>query len=101
MVTRFTKPTGRVLTALLATTNGRAYGMELIESAEVGPGTLYPMLTRLEKIGWLTSEWEDIDPVAAGRPARRYYELTGLGRVEAAEALERKQTQGSSGLAEA
>lgn len=101
MVTRLTKPTGRVLALLLKAHGGRSYGMELIESADVSAGTLYPMLTRLEKIGWLTSEWEDVDPAVVGRPARRYYSLTGLGRIEAAATLERKRTQGFEGLAEA
>lgn len=101
MVTRLTKPTERVLRLLLSSPNGRAYGMEVIEGADVGAGTLYPMLTRLEKIGWLTSEWEEIDPTEAGRPARRYYSLTGAGRIEAAAQLDRKGTQGFEGLAEA
>ena len=75
--------------------------MELIESADVGPGTLYPMLARLETAGWLTSEWEEVDPVAAGRPARRYYALTGIGRIEATTLLDRNVAQGFDGLAEA
>ena len=101
MVTRLTKPTERVLNLLLHSPDGRAYGMEIIDSADVGPGTVYPMLTRLEKIGWLSSEWEDVDPDEAGRPARRYYSLTGAGRIEAAAALERKKSQPFEGLAEA
>lgn len=101
MVTRLTKPTERVLNLLLRSPDGHAYGMEIIDSADVGPGTLYPMLTRLEKIGWLSSEWEDVDPAEAGRPARRYYSLTGAGRIEAAAALEHKRSQPFEGLAEA
>jgi DNA-binding PadR family transcriptional regulator len=38
-------------------------------------------------VGWLTSAWEDIDPAAAGRPARRYYRLTAQGAGEAQAAL--------------
>ena len=30
-------------------------------------GSLYPALHRLEKRGWLKSEWEDIDPAEEGR----------------------------------
>src|SRR5690349_12515083 len=52
-------------------------------------GALYPMLTRLLAAGWLEAHWEDVDPVAEGRPARRYYRLTpdglALARTELAE----------------
>lgn len=101
MVKRLTQPTIRVLQFLLEATNGRAYGLELIDGAHVGPGTLYPMLTRLEGVGWLESDWEDIDPVVTGRPARRYYTLTANGRVEAASRLGGLTQRGQDGLAEA
>ena len=38
-----------------------------------------PVLHRLQAAGWLAADREDVDPVAAGRPARRYYRLTGEG----------------------
>lgn len=46
-------------------------------------GKLYPILARLHSAGWLTRESEDVDPAAAGRPARRVYRLSPHG-VEAA-----------------
>jgi len=42
---------------------------------EVSPGTLYPMLHRLEKLGWLRSE---VDP-EKGSKARRSFYLTDKG----------------------
>ena len=48
-----------------------------------------PILARLETVGWLTSRWEDIDPRAEGRPARRYYRLTPDGLELARAALAR------------
>jgi hypothetical protein len=36
----------------------------------------------------VTSRWEDIDPRAEKRPARRYYRLTAGGAVQASAALE-------------
>ena len=39
---------------------------------------LYPMLARLEERGLVTSRWEP-EPATAGRPPRRYYQLTGEG----------------------
>jgi PadR family transcriptional regulator, regulatory protein PadR len=47
---------------------------------EVSPGTLYPLLARMESSGWLRTERE-----GPGVRARRYYRLTGQGR----EMLER------------
>jgi DNA-binding MarR family transcriptional regulator len=101
VVQRLTKPTIRVLKLLLDAPTGSFYGAELIEQADLGPGTLYPMLTRLETIGWLESAWEDVDPAVAGRPARRFYRLTTHGRVEAVAALERRKPATRRGLAEA
>ena len=46
-------------------------------------GTVYPLLRRLEKVGWLTSLWEDIDPETEGRPKRRIFTLTDTGLSEA------------------
>jgi DNA-binding PadR family transcriptional regulator len=62
-------------------------GAEIYAATKVGSGTLYPMLARLEEAGWMTSQWEDIDPVEAGRPRRRYYSVTGLGQARARQAL--------------
>ena len=42
----------------------------------LGHGTLYKALARLEKAGLLASKWEEMDPVAAGRPRRRLYWVT-------------------------
>ena len=39
----------------------------------LGHGTLYKALSRLENAGLLASKWEEVDPVAAGRPRRRLY----------------------------
>lgn len=39
-------------------------------------GTLYRALNRLEKMGYLESQWEDSIPIGESRPRRRYYKLT-------------------------
>lgn len=45
-------------------------------------GTLYKALARLESRGLLLSRWEDPDiAVAAGRPRRRLYQVTGEGEL--------------------
>ena len=74
-----TTQTQMVLAALLADPAGTHYGLEISRAANLPSGTLYPILARLEQAGWVESEWEQIDPSAAGRRARRYYRLTGVG----------------------
>jgi PadR family transcriptional regulator, regulatory protein PadR len=57
------------------------------EEPGLPPGTASPILLRLEHEGWVTSRWEDIDPRAEKRPARRYYRLTAGGAAAASAAL--------------
>ncbi len=73
----------RVLALFLEAPQTGRYVLEIAKEAGVGSSTLYPLLARLEAAGWLTSEWEDLDPKAEGRPARRLYWITDLGIVEA------------------
>jgi PadR family transcriptional regulator, regulatory protein PadR len=42
---------------------------------DISPGTLYPLLKRLERNGWLRSE----TAVGEGKRRRRYYHLTNRG----------------------
>ena len=49
----------------------------------VSPGTLYPLLRRMEKTGWLRCQVDQ----QAGPKARREYFLTAAGRQALAEAL--------------
>lgn len=67
-------------------------GADISKTLNIGSGTLYPLLQRLENAGWLKSEWEKLDPSEAGRPRRRYYKLTGEGQTRAARALSDLQT---------
>ena len=46
------------------------------EALQVGQGSLYPALQRLEEKGWIESEWR---PTEQGRRAN-FYELTPVGR---------------------
>lgn len=84
---RLTVQVQLVLQALLHDLAREMYGLELTEETGLQPGTAYPIFLRLEREGWVTSRWEDIDPRAEKRPARRYYRLTGGGAVRASTAL--------------
>lgn len=84
-----TIPTQLVLRALLQDPGGEHYGLEIGAAAGLASGTVHPILARLEGVGWVESRWEDVEPATAGRPARRYYRLTGTGVTESREALAR------------
>ncbi len=83
MVTRMTLPLLLVLQVFLEEPGEERYGLEISEAAGLASGSVHPILARLEAAGWVVSRWEDVEPTAAGRPARRYYKLTSLGRAEA------------------
>ena len=56
--------------------------------ADLETGTLYPVMARLERVGWVESSWEDADlSISDGRPRRRYYQLTKNGAEQARLAL--------------
>ena len=82
-----TIPTQLVLRALLDDPARELYGVEIVAAAGLPSGTVHPILARLEGVRWLQSRWEDIDPRAEGRPARRYYRLTASGAESARAAL--------------
>jgi PadR family transcriptional regulator len=92
---RMTLPTQFVLRALLADPQAELYGVEIGEAAGLPTGSVHPILARLEGLRWVQSRWEDIDPKAESRPARRYYRLTGAGaqlaRTALAEAYQSKR----------
>jgi len=86
-----TLQTQAILAALLRDAATPHYGLEMAKSAGLPSGTIYPILARLEKAGWIKSEQENINPKVAGRRARRYYTLTAEGeqvaRAEIANTL--------------
>jgi DNA-binding PadR family transcriptional regulator len=77
---------------LLADPSKELYGVEIGHAAGLPSGTVHPILARLETVGWLESRWEEIDPRAEGRPARRYYRMTPDGMELARSALARAYT---------
>jgi PadR family transcriptional regulator PadR len=87
MSPRMTVQTLLVLQAMLRHPARELYGLELSEETGLLPGTAYPILMRLERDGWVSSRWEDIDPRAEKRPKRRYYRLSAEGAVRASAAV--------------
>src|SRR5882724_453416 len=80
-----TKQTMLVLSILMGTADAVA-GSAIAAQSHLASGSLYPILIRLEKAGWIKSEWEDGD---GPKPRRRLYSVTALGsrraRQEATE----------------
>lgn len=72
--------------ALLA--NGERYGYQIAQALTenaglaVGEGTIYPLLSRLQREGLITAQWRE----SPAGPPRKYYSLTLEGR----KALEAK-----------
>ena len=71
---------GAIVLCILSLLDRPRYGYALVEHLEksgmpVEPGTLYPLLRRLEKQGLLTSEWE-----TSGPKPRKYYAMSEAGR---------------------
>jgi DNA-binding PadR family transcriptional regulator len=70
---------GTLVLGVLSQLRDKRYGYSLVEhlkekQVEIEPGTLYPLLRRLEKQGLLSSEWE----TSTGKP-RKYYILSAKG----------------------
>ncbi|WP_181795419.1 PadR family transcriptional regulator [Streptomyces sp. WELS2] len=88
---RLTKPLIAVLNELLdAQRNGNdIWGLEICRKADLGPGTVYPILDRLTERGWVTSR-EETGP-HSGRPARRFFEFTPMGHEQAAHVLQMRE----------
>jgi len=76
---RMTGPTIRIIGELMTAPAKGTSGAELSKVTKIPSGTMYPVLFRLEKAGWLESEWEDRDPSEMGRPRRRLYTITAKG----------------------
>ena len=71
----------------------KRYGLEIIEAIDnsggkqIGFNSLYPNLKKLEKKGFVKSQWGDEAPEQHTGARRKYYQITGLG----IKALEAKQ----------
>ena len=86
---RISRQTLDLLEALLLQPSSWHHGYALSQTTGLASGTLYPILMRLEKSGWLETRWEDTP--AAGRPPRHLYRLSGNGREWAREELRAAQ----------
>ena len=78
------------LTVLHAVAQGTAHGFDIIDATGLPGGTVYPALSRLERDGFVSSSWEDVQIARADkRPPRRYYRATAIGVRTLNDALSR------------
>ena len=75
----------RLIAAFLDTPSG-LYGYELLQETGMKSGSLYPILGRFERLGWIRGQMQDSPD---SRPQRRVYTLDPDGAAEASAALER------------
>ena len=68
------------VTVLHAIASGARHGFDIMDTAQLPSGTVYPALGRLERDGLVRSSWEDPDAAREEkRPPRRYYRMTAQG----------------------
>jgi DNA-binding PadR family transcriptional regulator len=73
---RITPSTALVLEALLSAE--RVWGLQIVKDVGKKPGTIYPILDRLESAGWVIGEWDTAEDRKG--PRRRYYRLISEAR---------------------
>ncbi len=88
---RVTAPTVDVLTILLEG-DGPMFGLQIMQLSGRPSGTVYPILERLERQGWIASEWEEHTDTQLRR--RRVYSFTAEGAPAARDLLATRPTAG-------
>jgi DNA-binding PadR family transcriptional regulator len=94
-----TRPLSPAAVAVLkAVAAGVRYGFDIMDTAGLPSGTVYPILGRLERAGFVRSRWES-HTVAhrEKRPPRRYYEISATGMRALAISVEHYRTLGGRG----
>ena len=84
------------LAVLGAVSRAIRYGFDIMDATNLPSGTVYPVLGRLERDGYVRSRWESqVVAQREKRPPRRYYEITASGARTLAESAEHYRTLGA------
>jgi DNA-binding PadR family transcriptional regulator len=86
---RVTQATLDVLEVLLDT-RAQHYGLAIAKRTKMKTGSVFPILARLENLGWVTSRWESPADRPTG-PRRRIYEVTTDGAARARTILRERR----------
>lgn len=76
---RWTRHTEAVCRVLLEHHPNPVWGYQIMRETGLASGTVYPLLERLHRMGWVHGRYERTLPRGAGRPTRRYFTLTDRG----------------------
>lgn len=95
-LSRITPATLDVLEVLLDD-KAEHYGLAIARRAGLATGSTFPILARLERIGWACSYWEETDDASRG-PRRRFYQLTPDGMAGARELIVERRGEASPWL---
>jgi DNA-binding PadR family transcriptional regulator len=90
------KPLSLSAVAVLgAVANRIRHGFDIMDATRLPSGTVYPILGRLERDGYVRSRWEaQTTALREKRPPRRYYEITAAGAKILAHSIEHYRTLG-------
>ena len=90
------KPLSLSAVAVLGALTSRIrYGFDIMDATRLPSGTVYPILGRLERDGYVRSRWEAQTTASREkRPPRRYYEVTAAGAKALAHSVEHYRTLG-------
>jgi len=71
------------------------HGFDIMDATGLPSGTVYPILGRLERDGYVRSRWEAQSTASREkRPPRRYYEVTAIGSKALVHSIEHYRTLG-------
>lgn len=82
-------PSATLLSELIREPETWRHGYSLARATGLFSGTLYPLLVRLERDGFLESRWEAAEQ--PNRPRRHQYRLTGDGLALARDVIAERQ----------
>ena len=90
------KPLSLSAVAVLdAVTRRIRHGFDIMDATGLPSGTVYPILGRLERDGYVRSRWEAQTTASREkRPPRRYYEVTAVGAKALADSIQHYRTLG-------
>jgi DNA-binding PadR family transcriptional regulator len=94
--TKLPRPLSLSAVAVLdAITRRIRHGFDIMDATGLPSGTVYPILGRLERDGYVRSRWEaQITAFREKRPPRRYYEVTAAGAKALVHSIEHYRTLG-------
>lgn len=93
MTLRLSGTTVTVLAYVMSNPSEQHYGLEIMKATGLASGSLYPILDRLVKEGWLTLHEKSNANASKKANTRKYYQLTPEGREAGQQYLAEHQAK--------